>query len=183
MEGEAAMGFIRLINGLADRLCVVAGAFAGSQIPQFMQQYMQRLAGHVEELQRVIDHLNQLAAHSNKTLNQYIYKFLSNSDPDFSRQGEFMQQMLIRWEQLSQALQSIVNSSMWARPYVLLTHLDYDIAHSTLHSFQPGLSLTIEGFYYTGIGLISGFLLYQGLSKLIQIIYTISISGLKRLFS
>ena len=43
-------------------------AFAGSQIPQFMQQYSQRLAGHVAELQQLIDQLRSVAAHSNKSL-------------------------------------------------------------------------------------------------------------------
>lgn len=173
------MGFLRFINGLLDRLFVVAGAFLGSQVPQYMQQYTQRLAGRVDELRFLMDQMKQMAAHSNKNLEQYIYKFLSSSDPDFVQQGAFMQTIVTRWQQLGQALQSLKESNIWDRPFVLLKHMDYETAEATFYSFQPGLSLTLEGLYYTGLGLILGVFIYQALSKGIQFIFL----GFKHLFS
>ncbi len=162
------MGFLRVFGSLIDRLFVVAGAFIGSQVPEFMNQYTQRLSGHVAELDHLLQNLRQAAAFSNKTLEQYIQKFLTNSDPDFSHQGEFMQTMLTRWQDLSLSLQKMTESSMWSRPYVFFNYLNYDIAKSTLASYNPGLSLTIEGLCYTGMGLVIGFLIYQSLAKCLQ---------------
>jgi hypothetical protein len=65
----------------------VIGAFVASQIPEFIQQYTQRLAGHVNELYRLLNQMRQVASYSNKTLDQYIQKFITSSDPDFARQG------------------------------------------------------------------------------------------------
>lgn len=161
------MKLLSPIGNLIDRLCVVAGAFIGSQIPLFMQQYTQRLAGHVEELNRLLNQMRQVAFHSNKTLEQYIQKFISSSDPDFVHQGEFMQGILLRWEEFNHAFYQLSKSSLWDRPYVFLKEIQYDIAASTLASFQPGISLNLEGFCYAGIGIVLGWAFYHMISKCI----------------
>ena len=168
------MRVLGFITSLLDRLCVVLGAFVGSQIPEFFQQYTQRLAGHVDELGHLLDHLRHLAASSNKTLEQYIQKFLSSSDPDFAGQGELMQGLTVRWEELHQALHHLTYSSIWMRPYVFIKDLQSDIFHSTLASFQPGFNLTLEGLGYAGLGIFVGLALYQAIYKCISKGYSIA---------
>lgn len=162
------MSIFSFVGSIIDRLCVVAGAFIGSQIPQFMQQYTQRLAGHVEALQKLIGQLNHIASLSQKTLEQYIHKFIQSGDPDFMKQGDFMQGILNRWQELHQALSHLNQSSLWTRPYYFIKDLQPDIAHSTLASFQPGLSLTLEGLCYAGAGMLIGWMIYQIASKIIS---------------
>lgn len=160
-----AMKILHSFGSLMDRFCVAAGAFMGSQIPEFMQQYHQRLAGHVAELQRLLNQMRQVASYSNRTLEQYIHKFVSSPDPDFIHQGEFMQGILSRWEELNQALVHLTQSSMMARPYVFLKELHYDIAHSTFASFQPGMNLSVEGLCYAGFGILIGWGFYRIVSQ------------------
>lgn len=159
------MKFFSFIGSLIDRLCVVFGAFIGSQIPMFMQQYIQRLAGHVDALQKLINQLHQIASISQKNLNQYIQKFIESSDPDFNRQGDFMQGIVVRLQELQLALEHITQNPFWLRPYYFLKDLQPDIARSTLDSFQPGFNLTIEGLCYAGGGMIFGWAFYQIISK------------------
>jgi len=166
------MKIFSFFGSLLDRLCVVAGAFVGSQIPQFMQQYTQRLAGHVEALQKLIGQLRQIASLSNRSLEQYIQKFKDSSDPDFIHQADFMQGIISRWEELQQALNHLTQSSAWLRPYYFLKDLQPDIAHSTFASYQPGFLLTIEGLCYAGTGMILGWAFYQIVSKCIVFGYT-----------
>ncbi|CUI16805.1 conserved hypothetical protein [Candidatus Protochlamydia naegleriophila] len=159
----------QLMDRILDRLFVVMGAFIGSQIPEFMQQYTQRLAGHVSELNHLLDGLRQVAANSGKTLEEYIHKFVINGDPDFVRQGEFMQGMVSRWQELSQALTHLTESSFLGRPFVFFTELNYPIAKAAFAAYQPGLNLTLEGLSYTGIGILTGYFFYQLLSKIVAI--------------
>lgn len=166
------MPIFSFIGSLLDRLCVVAGAFIGSQIPQFMQQYTQRLAGHVEALHKLITQLTQIASLSQKNLPQYIQKFKASGDPDFIQQGDFMQGILNRWQELHHALDHLTQSPIWFRPYYFLKEIQPDIAHSTLSSFQPGLSLTIEGLCYAGAGMIVGWAFYQIVSKFLAFGWT-----------
>lgn len=162
------MKVIYSISSLLDRFFVVAGAFIASQIPEFIQQYMQRLSGHVNELHRLLNQTRQVASYSNKTLEQYIQKFQSSSDPDFARQGEFLEGMVERWEELNQTLIHLTHSSAWIRPYVFLKELQSDIAHSTFLSFQPGINLSMEGLCYAGVGIVLGWAFFQLLTTCLQ---------------
>lgn len=165
------MSLIRLFLSMLDRLFVIVGALLGVQIPLFMQQYTQRLSGHVAELNQMVNNLRVLAFQSNKTLDEYIAKFLASSDQDFSRQGEFMQGVVSRWQQLSDTLGSMQASSICTRPFVFLRDLQYDIAKPVFYSFEPGLNLTLEGFSYAVLGAVMGFCLYQAFCKLLTVIF------------
>lgn len=159
------MKILRFFYHLLDRFFVVFGAFIGSQIPEFFQQYTQRLAGHVAELSYQVDGLKKIASISGKTLDQYIHKFMINSDPDFVRQGEFMDGILIRWQELNQALFKLTQASIWEHPFVFLKEMDYSIARSTYQSFQPGLNLSTEGFLYACLGILAGYGFYHLIVK------------------
>lgn len=162
-------------GSIIDRLCIVAGAFFGSQIPQFIQQYSQRLAGHVTELHQLVDQLRKTASLSNKSLDQYIQKFLSSSDPDFVHQGHFMQGIVYRYEELNLAFLNLSQSTAWARPLNFIKGLKTDIAGSTFDSFQPGLNLNIEGLCYAGIGVIFGWAFYRIVLKLFRVLKKIPV--------
>ena len=162
------MRLLRILNSIMDRLVMLLGAFLGSQIPEFMQQYTQRLSGHAAELSLLVNKLTQMASFSNKTLDQYIDKFLKSSDTDFARQGEFMNDVVLRWRDIHMTLQSLTESSSLERPYYFFKYLNYPITESTFQSFQPGINLSIEGLCYTALGVILAFLFYQSIVKMIS---------------
>lgn len=166
-QQEATMKIFLFLGNLFDRLCIVIGAFLGSQIPSFIQQYTQRLAGHVEALQKLVTQMHQIALLSHKSLEQYIQKFQNSTDPDFTQQGEFMQGILIRWQELSQTLEHLTQSPFWLHYYYFIKDIQIDIAQSTFASFQPSLNLTIEGLCFAMIGMILGWTIYQIISKCI----------------
>lgn len=153
---------------IIDRLFGVAGAFIGSQIPVFMHQYEQRLSGHLHELSHLLEEIRHIALLSGKSMDQYINKFLNSSDPDFISHGKFMQNLVIRHENLSKALYDLTTSTLWSKPYLFFSELKSDIASSTLHSFSPGMSLTVEGGVYALCGLVVGCLVYRGMKKLLS---------------
>lgn len=162
------MKWIPSLTHLIDRLCIIAGVFAGSQIPEFIQQYSQRLAGHVHELERLLAQLRQTASYSNKTLDQYIQKFMASSDPDFASQGHFMNGIFTRWEELNQALNHLSQSSPWSRPFIFWGDFQYDIARSAFDSFQPAINLTLEGLCYAGLGGVAAWALFRLISAAIS---------------
>jgi hypothetical protein len=162
-----------MIGWFFDRFFVVLGAFMGSQIPEFMQQYTQRLGGHVDELSHLLKMVKQSAALSNKNMETYIQKFMTQGDPDFVHQGEFMSSLLSRWEQLSNSLARVMESSIWAKPYVFFTNVDGEIFTSTAKSFQSGFALTIEGVVYTAFGAIITLLIYHGVIKIFKMLLTL----------
>jgi len=55
-------------EGLLDRLLCVVGAVLFSQLPEFIQQYLQRLGGHLDEARRQLEQFRAVAAQSDLTL-------------------------------------------------------------------------------------------------------------------
>lgn len=155
-----------------DRVCAVAGAFFLSQFPAFYQQYTQRLAGHLSELTRHLTALQRLAEQSGKTLPAYIQKFVSSRDLDFSEQGAFMNSLLERHLQLSNAYTHLVQANPLERPWVLMTHAQTDIMRGVLTDFQPAISLTLEGLLYATLGIMAGYLVFACLRRLVGAIIT-----------
>ncbi len=167
--------FLKII----DRLFMIAGAFLFLQAPQFINAYSQQMEGHVTELHLQIDAIKKAAAQSGKTLEQYISKFVMNSDSDFNLQGRFMQGVIERFSQLSQGLSSLKSAKVWERPFVFVRYLNLEIAQATLNSYAIGLPLTWEGGVYACIGALLGFLLFYVLKKGSCLIYA-GIAGLFR---
>lgn len=166
------MSASEMISRLFDRIFVIIGAFAGSQIPTFIQQYSQQLVGHIDELQYQVKAWQQLATLSGKPLDEYIQKFSSHADLDFSRQGQLMEAMIHRLNDLSLSMKLLQESSFWSRPFVFVSHVNGDIFQSTLHTFVPQMTLTLEGIFYTFVGLVFGYAVYRLLARVVSRILT-----------
>lgn len=154
---------MKLFLGLIDRIFSVIGALGLSQVPLFMQQYKHQLAGHISELQLQIHQMTGIAGQSGKTLMQLIQKFRESPDSDFARQGDLMHRMVMRLQSLSEGFLALDTASAFKKPFVFLYHLNGSIAKATLHSFDPGLSFSLEGILYALCGIVLGFLVFKNL--------------------
>ncbi len=165
------MLFLKWIAVWVDRLCVLIGAFVGSQIPAFMQQYSQRLAGHIAELNYTLLQIKNMAQFSNKSVDGYVQKFLMSSDADFVMHGKFMQSLQLRWETFSHAYNSLTQSSVWLKAYVFINELQSDIAYATLSTFQPSMIFNLESLAYALFGIVLALTIYKTLLKIFQIMF------------
>src|SRR6185436_1727460 len=77
---EMKSAALHLFGGLIDRVLCVLGAVLFSQGPEFMQQYLQRLGGHLQEAQRQLDLFREAATRSGRTLEQFIAQTHTNPD-------------------------------------------------------------------------------------------------------
>jgi hypothetical protein len=152
---------LKFINGMVDRLFAVAGGLALSQAPLFMLQYTQRLAGHVQELQLQVAMMRQAASLTGKSLEQYVGKFLASQDPDFLSQGILMQKMTVRADLMARQLHALQEATPLSRPFIFLSHINWEIARPTLKAFEPGLSFTLETGLYMVVGIALGYASYS----------------------
>jgi Protein of unknown function (DUF2937) len=152
---------IKWMGSLVGKLFIVAGALIMSQMPLFMQYYTQQLAGRVSELQWQMEGVEQLAAKSGKNLDQYIQKFLVSDDLDFRQQGQFMKETNDRWRDFSTNLSALQQATAWTKPFVFLQKLNWTIMLATYDSYEPGLTLNIEGAVFALAGMGIGALLFS----------------------
>lgn len=154
------------LTGLFDRVFAVVGALVCAQAPMFIQQYGHQLSGRVAELKLQVGSIASAAAQGHKSVPQYIQRFIDSGDQDFMLQGELMQKMSMRYGYLSEALQDLNTTSIWAKPFVFIRDFNWDIAQSTLKDFQPGIPFTLEGLVYALIGIGLGYGLFSVLSAM-----------------
>lgn len=151
---------------LIDRVLCVVGALVFSQAPEFMQQYLQRLGGHLDEARRQLAHFQQVAAQSGLTLDRLISQTTANSEPTVAKLGGVIRETATRVDTLATAHDALLHASLWTRPFVFLRHMDSGIASATWTIYQPAVPTTIEGLIYALAGMITLLLLYHFAVKL-----------------
>ena len=123
------------LKSLIDGFAAAAGAAFGSQGPEFVQQYLQRLGGHRDEALNFL----QMLKLQGTDVSSAVYTLAQT-----------------RADSLVQAYDAIAQAADIARPAVFLRYMDVEIARATLALFMPAVPLTPAGLVYGGIGLILG---------------------------
>jgi hypothetical protein len=150
---------------LLDRTLCVAGAVIFSQAPEFMQQYLQRLGGHLDEARRQLEQFKKVAAQSGLSLEQFIAQTNANADHAVAKLGGVMSEAGARVDHLETAQVAIQNASPLSRPFVFLQHVDSEIARATWTIYQPAVPTTLEGALYALLGMAVLLTIYYGLIK------------------
>jgi hypothetical protein len=159
---------VKFAANLFERVFSLSLAFIFLQIPEFIFQYVLRLSGHIQELQLHIASLTTIANSQQKSLQEYIAKFLKSSDTDFSSQGAFMNDLLKRFDYLKLSLEKIENASPFLKPFVFIKNMDLSIVNSTFGSFTVGLKFTIESLIYLLAGLFVGYSCFIMIKKIFK---------------
>ena len=148
-------------ESLLDRVLCAAGAVIFSQFPEFMQQYMQRLGGHLDEARRQLQQFEHAATQSGLTVAKLAGQTTANSDPAVARLGGVMKEAIARVDTLSAAQAAVDHASIWSRPFVFLKHADPTIARATWGVFKPAVPTTFEGLVYALLGMVIVMILYH----------------------
>lgn len=163
MHNFSRMGFGKRVissgEAVVDRVLCVVGAVLFSQAPEFMQQYLQRLGGHLDEARRTLAQYEGIARQSNMTIGELIARTSANADAVVAKHAGVMQNVADRVHDLAAAQTAIQDASMFTRPFAFLQHIDWGIASNTWSIFKPAVPTTAEGLVYAvaGIGVILGF--------------------------
>lgn len=159
-------------ESLVDRVLCVVGAVFFSQAPEFMQQYLQRLGGHLAEARRQFAQFEEIARQVGKTVKELAAQYAANADPAVVSMGRLVGETESRVSTLASAEAALRDASVWERPFVFLRQLDWEIARGTSSVFKPAVPTTLEGMLYALIGVVAILALYHGvLSPIVRRIW------------
>ncbi|MGL4729593.1 MAG: DUF2937 family protein [Bosea sp. (in: a-proteobacteria)] len=134
-------------------------AFAASQVPEFAQQYRQRLGGALDELTTIVQRFDADAARQGFSRDQGLTRLKEASDP-FQRQRASAEEANIRrQERLKLQKEVLAQSGPVVRVTALLTEGDRELMDRTLTEFEPAMPVTAEGTMLAAGGFASGYLL------------------------
>ncbi|MCL2523791.1 MAG: DUF2937 family protein [Betaproteobacteria bacterium] len=149
-------------EAILDRALCVGGAAVFSQAPEFMQQYAQRLGGHLDEARLQLGRYEELAHQANLPLDVYIARISANSDAVIAKVGGVVSDLVERVQTLAEAQAAFQGASVFTKPLAFFSHLDTSIAQNTWAAFKPAVPMTIEGLVYAAVGIVATLLLYHG---------------------
>ena len=139
---------------ILDRILCAAGAVAFSQFPEFLQQYLQRLEGHLDEARLALEPFRGAAAQAGMTLDQLVSGASQNPDPGVAKLGDVVRAASLRVGELEAADHALRQAGALTRPFVFLAHADWGIARATLSIYRPAVPTTGEGLLYAGAGMV-----------------------------
>ena len=144
---------------LARRFALAVGlllAVCASQLPEYVQQYRQRLGGAVEELKRIVAQFDAEAQAQSLTREQGIARLEDNPDALVQARGTDMQTDVDRERRLEAQQQAFAEAGPISQYWVLVERLDPTLASQAYAIYQPALPLTPSGFITGSVGLVVG---------------------------
>lgn len=131
-------------------------AIATSQLPEFAQQYRQRLGGAIDEINRILAEFDQDAFNAKLTRAEAIERLRANADPLISQRGVRIQQSQERVARLERQLKAFESAGSLARLAVFAQDYDHGVASGAWKNFEPAAPLTAEGLMAALAGFIAG---------------------------
>jgi hypothetical protein len=144
---------------IARTMAVAVGLFGGvvaSQVPEFAQQYRQRLGGAIDELRRVVQRFDADAGANGQNREGAVDRLRTNPDNLVSRQGDAMRANIERVERLERHRQAFVEAGPFQRLVVTARDGDVDLMRAAYQDFEPAVPATQEGVVAAGVGFLGG---------------------------
>ena len=144
---------------LIRRLALAIGllfALAGSQLPEFAQQYRQRLGGAIDELDRMIAQFDAEAASQSLTREQGVDRLKSNGDALAQQRGAAIESDIDRAARLNRQREAFAIGGPLTRLAGLIENFDPATAARAVRDYEPAVPITFEAFIVAGVALILG---------------------------
>ncbi len=146
------------------RFALVFGLFCGvvtSQVPEFAQQYRQRLGGALDELSALVDQFSSEASAAGLDAKGAIAQLEANTEQLVRERGKSMEQTMARRERLAEQKTQMQEAGPFARLLVFARSYDSGIARRAWGDFEPAVPTTAEGFATAGAGGFFGYMLLR----------------------
>ncbi len=138
----------RKLDSLIGTIFAAATGIIAWQFLAFVQQYRQRLGGHLAEAQ--------------------LAERQTRQAPGARPSEELIQAMQDRVTDLADGVNAISAASPFGAPWAFLLNFDADIVFGTLHDFSAALPLDPASLTYGIAGIVLGWALYGSLKKLFR---------------
>ena len=134
-----------------------------SQLPEFAQQYRQRLGGAIDELTAIVDQFAAEAASQGMDASKAIAQLEANNDSLARDRGRAMTQTIERRDRLAAQKARFESAGPGARLLAFFEYVDPKIVGRAWTDFEPAAPTTGEGLATAGVGAAAGY----GLARLL----------------
>ena len=133
------------------------GAVAASQVPEFGQQYRQRLGGAIDELQSAMERFDADARASQLGRAEAIARLRGNPDDLARRRGVDAESSAARLQALERQRDRMRAAGPFGRIGAMVQDTDTLVMRGAFQSFEPAVPTTSEGAVAAGLGFLGGY--------------------------
>ena len=144
----------------------LVGGLIVAQLPEFSQQYVQRLGGAVDALAQVVADFDASAASSDLSREEALAQLQGSEFLD--RRGQDMRRTFARHERLGAQLERLESAASGVRAISVLSRPDGEVASATFEAFRPALPVTADGVMFGGAGFLASSVLVSSLGRLFR---------------
>jgi hypothetical protein len=137
---------VRRLDSAAGAVFAALGFVLASQFQEFLQQYLQRLGGHLDEART--NYVALVAGGVARSL-----------DP--AMRETVVAGARARVDTLDSAINAIRDAGPVLRPLALLRHIDLEIAQATYAAYQPAVPTDPLSLAYAAAGLVLGLVVWE----------------------
>lgn len=132
--------FTTLIEHFLFTLCFIVGV----QIPEFINQYIQRLSGHLDEARFQLHQFQIIADnHFQGKLEIMIARYRENLEPSILQTADVIANTTERVANFESHLQKIQQGDYIERLYTFIIEYDVEMAYATLQQFKMAIPLDV----------------------------------------
>jgi hypothetical protein len=139
----------------------LATGVAGSQFPEFSQQYLQRLGGQYDALSQIARDFDASASKAGLTRAAALAEITGSTFKDAHRSD--MANAFARLDTVTADLALLRAASPLERMALPHRFRDTETLHTTWADFRPAVPVTIDGVFATVIGFLAGLFALNGL--------------------
>lgn len=144
-----------IIRRLALFFAMLSGIVT-TQVPEYWQQYRQRLEGAIDELSAVVAQFDADNAARKLSEQAGIAHLEENPDPLVKARGAQMQHIVLRLRKLRRSDAAFNDKNLPDKWWILATNVDPAIATRAYQTYQPAIPTTAEGFIAGLVGFFIG---------------------------
>ena len=144
-----------IIRRLALFFAMLSGVVT-AQMPEYWQQYRQRLEGAIDELSRIVTQFDAENAAYKLTRREGIAHLEASPDPLVKARGVQMQHIVWRLQKLQRIDAAFDDKNLPAKWWTLATTFDPAIAARAYEAYQPAIPTTVDGFMAGLVGFFVG---------------------------
>lgn len=149
---------------IVPRLSLAFGLLAGaaaSQLPEYGQQYRQRLGGAIGELTPIVQKFEAESRAQGLTFEQGVTRLAANADILAQQRGAAVAQAAQRLTRLTAQQDALSAGGPFARMVALLGEQDPNVARGAWQAYEPALPTSWEGAEAALLGLALGMGLFH----------------------
>jgi hypothetical protein len=142
-------------------IVMVLSGTATSQLPEFSQQYRQRLGGAIDALEEILADFRKDASQYGLSITEAISRQKSSGDPFIRARGDSMANADQRLVHLKQQQEKLQTAGPFARLMIFVRGVDPQLAQATAQDYEPAIPVTPVGLASAGVGALAGLLIMR----------------------